>query len=63
MTDSLIPNGNGMSEGKWFNDVGADTPLADAARHVLKTRLEVAEKYLKSIAKANGSPCGVNVFA
>jgi CHAD domain-containing protein len=42
----------GMSEGKWFSDVAANTPLADAARYVLRSRLEVVEKYLELLAKA-----------
>ena len=42
-----------MSEGKWFSDLGAETPLAEAARCVLTTRLEIVEKNLDSLAKAS----------
>ena len=46
-----------MSEGKWFSDLGAGTPLAEAARSVLTTRLEIVGKYLDEVAKAeNGDP-------
>jgi CHAD domain-containing protein len=41
----------GMSEGKWFNDLSGETPLPEAARQVLKTRLDVVGKHLVSIAK------------
>jgi len=42
-----------MSEGKWFSDLGAETPLAKAARCVLTTRLGIAGKKLDSVAKAS----------
>ena len=35
-----------MAGGKWIEDLHADTPLADAARHVLTVRLEVVRDYL-----------------
>ncbi len=35
-----------MAEGKWIDDLDADTPLDDAARHVLAVRLEVVRDYL-----------------
>jgi CHAD domain-containing protein len=41
-----------MSEGKWFSDLGADMPLAEAARCVLTTRLDIVGKYLDTVAKA-----------
>src|SRR5262245_21586606 len=41
-----------MSEGKWFSDLGAGTPLVEAARSVLTTRLEIVGKYLDAVAKA-----------
>src|SRR5437773_1006590 len=63
MTDSLIPNGHGMSEGKWFSDLGAETSLAEAARCVLTTRLEIVEKNLDSVAKAkNEDPEDIHQF-
>jgi CHAD domain-containing protein len=35
-----------MAGGKWIDDLEADTPLADAARHVLTVRLEVVRDHL-----------------
>jgi CHAD domain-containing protein len=35
-----------MAGGKWIEDLHVDTPLADAARHVLSVRLEVVRYYL-----------------
>jgi CHAD domain-containing protein len=35
-----------MAGGKWIEDLHADTPLGDAARHVLTVRLEVVRDYL-----------------
>lgn len=52
-----------MSEGKWFSDLGAETPLAEAARCVLTTRLEIVGKYLDSVAKAaNEDPEEIHQF-
>lgn len=35
-----------MAEGKWISDLKPDTPIADAARHVLFARLQVVKDYL-----------------
>jgi CHAD domain-containing protein len=35
-----------MADGKWIDDVTADTPLDDAARRVLTVRLDVVRHYL-----------------
>ena len=35
-----------MAAGKWISDVRAETPIPDAARHVLTVRLEVVRDYL-----------------
>ena len=35
-----------MAEGKWIQNLKANTPLADAARHVLTVRLEVVRDAL-----------------
>lgn len=46
-----------MSESKWFSDVNADAPLAEAARRVLTARLHAVGKYLHSVADSeNGDP-------
>lgn len=46
-----------MAGGKWIDDLGADTPLADAARHVLTVRLEVVRDYLpKALHEADKDP-------
>src|SRR5579872_1367848 len=42
-----------MADGKWLNDVTADTPLPDAARHALKARLHVVRDYLPLAATAD----------
>jgi CHAD domain-containing protein len=39
-----------MAEGKWISDLRPDTPLADAARHVLFVRLQVIKDYLPRAA-------------
>lgn len=39
-----------MAEGKWINDLRPDTPLTDAARHVLFVRLQVVKDYLPRAA-------------
>ncbi len=39
-----------MAEGKWINDLKPDTPLAEAARHVLFVRLQVVKDYLPRAA-------------
>lgn len=35
-----------MAQGKWIDDLTAETPLQKAARHVLALRLEVVHKEL-----------------
>jgi CHAD domain-containing protein len=46
-----------MAGGKWIDDLEADTPLADAARHVLTVRLEVVRDYLpKALHEADKDP-------
>jgi CHAD domain-containing protein len=46
-----------MAGGKWIDDLEADTPLADAARHVLTVRLEVVRDYLpKALHDADKDP-------
>jgi CHAD domain-containing protein len=35
-----------MADGKWINDLSADTPLAEAARRVLRVRFDVVRHYL-----------------
>ena len=35
-----------MADGKWISDLHPDTPVADAARHVLTVRLEVVRDCL-----------------
>jgi CHAD domain-containing protein len=39
-----------MAEGKWISDLSADTPLDEAARHVLLVRLQVVCDYLPRAA-------------
>ena len=39
-----------MAEGKWISDLKPDTPLTEAARHVLFVRLQVVENYLPRAA-------------
>jgi CHAD domain-containing protein len=39
-----------MGEGKWISDLKPDTPLAEAARHVLFVRLQVVKDYLPRAA-------------
>lgn len=39
-----------MAEGKWISDLKPDTPLAEAARHVLFVRLQVVKDYLPRAA-------------
>lgn len=36
-----------MADGKWIDDLTADTPLAEAARQALRVRLEVVQKSLR----------------
>jgi CHAD domain-containing protein len=46
-----------MSAGKWFSDLTTDTPLAMAARKVLKTRLEVVGHFLhRALEKPEKDP-------
>jgi CHAD domain-containing protein len=46
-----------MAEGKWISDLTADTPVADAARHVLTVRLEVVRDYLpRAVHEADKDP-------
>jgi CHAD domain-containing protein len=46
-----------MAGGKWIEDLKADTPLADAARHVLTVRLEVVRDHLpKALHEADKDP-------
>ena len=39
-----------MAQGKWISDLRPDTPLAEAARHVLFVRLQVVRDYLPRAA-------------
>lgn len=39
-----------MAQGKWISDLKPDTPLAEAARHVLFVRLQVIRDYLPRAA-------------
>src|SRR5690348_512201 len=39
-----------MPDGKWISDLKADTPVAEAARHVLFVRLQVVKDYLPRAA-------------
>jgi CHAD domain-containing protein len=39
-----------MAQGKWISDLKPDTPLAEAARHVLFVRLQVVRDYLPRAA-------------
>lgn len=39
-----------MAEGKWISDLKPDTPLTEAARHVLFVRLQVVKDYLPRAA-------------
>jgi CHAD domain-containing protein len=39
-----------MAEGKWISDLTPETPLAEAARHVLFVRLQVVKDYLPRAA-------------
>jgi CHAD domain-containing protein len=46
-----------MSDGKWFPDLTADTPLPVAARKVLKTRLQVVGHFLhRALEKPEKDP-------
>jgi CHAD domain-containing protein len=46
-----------MAEGKWIDDLDADTPLDDAARHVLAVRLEVVRDHLpKALREPDKDP-------
>jgi CHAD domain-containing protein len=46
-----------MAGGKWIDDLKADTPLADAARHVLTVRLEVVRDHLpKALHESDKDP-------
>jgi CHAD domain-containing protein len=46
-----------MAGGKWIEDLHADTPVADAARHVLTVRLEVVRDYLpKALHESDKDP-------
>jgi CHAD domain-containing protein len=50
-----------MAGGKWIEDLHADTPVADAARHVLTVRLEVVRDYLpKALHEADKDPENVH---
>jgi CHAD domain-containing protein len=47
--------------GKWISELTADTPLVDAARHVLKVRLEVVAEYLPlALREADKDPENVH---
>ena len=39
-----------MAEGKWISDLKPDTPMIDAAEHVLSVRLQVVKDYLPRAA-------------
>jgi len=43
-----------MAQGKWISDLNPDTPLAEAARHVLFVRLQVVRDYLPRAALEAG---------
>jgi CHAD domain-containing protein len=46
-----------MAGGKWIDDLQADTPLTDAARHVLTVRLEVVRDHLpKALHESEKDP-------
>ena len=46
-----------MADGKWIEHLKADTPLPEAARHVLMARLQVVRNYLpKALHDADHDP-------
>jgi CHAD domain-containing protein len=50
-----------MADGKWISDLHPDTPVGDAARHVLTVRLEVVRDYLpRAIHEADQDPENVH---
>jgi len=49
-----------MAGGKWVKDLQAETPLAEAARRVLRTRLDAVKKYLDLVVKKDEDPENVH---
>ena len=45
-----------MAEGKWIRDIEAETPVPEAARRVLRKRLDVVRKHLDRVANENKDP-------
>jgi CHAD domain-containing protein len=52
--------GDRMASGKWVKDLEAETPLAEAAHRVLRTRLDTVKKYLDLVAKKDEDPENVH---
>jgi CHAD domain-containing protein len=49
-----------MGSGKWVKELQAETPLAGAARRVLKARLDAVHKYLKLVVTKDEDPESVH---
>ncbi len=49
-----------MAGGKWVKDLQAETPLAEAAHRVLRTRLAAVKKYLDLVVKKDEDPENVH---
>src|SRR5438876_9393185 len=49
-----------MAGGKWVKDLQAETPLAEAARRVLRTRLDAVKKCLDLVVKKDEDPENVH---
>ena len=48
-----------MAQGKWIDDLTAETPLREATRHVLALRLEVVHKELVRTLDCAGRGPGI----
>src|SRR5262249_50737199 len=52
--------GDRMAGGKWVKDLQAETPFEEAARRVLRMRLDAVKKYLELVVKKNEDPENVH---